>query len=99
MPEVRGAIVSSYFLVLILSGSALWGVPVPYPDAAQCDAAGLAWREVNRVGRHYYCVTAPIVTGENVNRQFKRDSYPAMKCVVEAINPSGPGGGTKVVCE
>lgn len=68
---------SSYYLILILSGSALWGIPVPYPEPAQCEAAGQAWRDVNRRGRDYYCLPGPIVTGESINRRPKNDAFPA----------------------
>lgn len=95
LPEVRGAIMSGYYLVLIITGAAMWGVPTPYPDAAQCEAAGRSFSE-QRVSQRYHCLPAPIIGAESVNRQFKRDAWPALKCRVPEANV-GPSG--TMVCE
>lgn len=77
------------YLILIISGQALWGIPVPYPDLGQCEAAGRAFDD-GRSLRHL-CLPAPIVTGSTVNRLPKRDMYPLLNCFAAEANAGPPG--------
>jgi hypothetical protein len=80
---------SGYYLVLMLYAYGMWGIPTPYPDAAQCEAAGRSWKDATS-GR-YQCVPAPVEPSSTVNRMPKRDAWPLLNCRVPDVN-AGPAG-------
>lgn len=75
---------NSIYLILILHGSALWGIPQPFSSIELCEAAGQSW--ANRGTRSYHCLLTPIATGESVNRSRKTDAYPLLNCWIPSVN-------------
>ena len=54
---------ASIYLILIIHGQAVWGLPQPYPSQGACDEAGAHWDSggpPDTGTRGHYCLPAAI---------------------------------------
>lgn len=61
--------IATTYLILIIHGQALWGVPKPFPSIETCEASGAIWDSgspPDNGTRGHLCLPGPIAKSSNL---------------------------------